>query len=357
VNDSRKEYNATVDSANAAYDAYANVTPPGQRKPKARWLKEQGYADQIDASKKRLDASLVDMQIASRTIPNNPYVARLNEAVIRFGNPEQSYKGPLTREDIRFPAKWQSKQLTHIGGDLQSFLSETRRTTQSLDESHSTSSTFEQHWKASVKVKFLGLVRVGGLSTEETKREKQIQAATTRVEIGFDNLDVFPIVRGPWFDEGALNLLLPVLKTEVKKEIFGDRGQLELLPRSLLVARGLRFRIYADAATLDHVYSHFKGSADAGIKIGYFTVGAKGSGSAERSKTKDRKTSDYVEFYETTGRGQVLAIQATKLGVVRTVATASAELERAEAAAAVARMLAQDGAFRSAPAYKALADK
>jgi hypothetical protein len=212
------------------------------------------------------------------------------------------------------PDVWEQKFVSLVGGDIDAFLRESNPETQEIAESQSTSSTYESRWKASVKAKFLGLFRVGGASAEQTRREEHVRNNATRISVAFKNVGTFDVVRGEWFDGNVISRFAPRLPADAHKAVFGQNGQLELLPKTLLVARGMKFTVYADSNSLDYLYDHFKGGADAGIRLGYFTIGGKGSYSVTKTETKVTKFADRIEFEDQSGRAKVIAVVAKRYG-------------------------------------------
>ena len=120
-----------------------------------------------------------------------------------------------------------------------------------INEAQSSSQYFESRWKVDVSVKFLGLFRTAGASAEQTTRENHVRTNTTNIQIGFENLDVFPITRGEWYSQNVIDKFGPTLKTSEFNAVFGPGGQLEVIPMNLLVGKGMSFTVFADSQSLD----------------------------------------------------------------------------------------------------------
>ncbi len=309
----RSEYIAKQDEAARSYDEYANNTPPSKRLSKREFYsnppKGYGWAAEIDTKAKRLGDALETLEIVTKNL-NDPDIELLKRAQIKFNNPRQKISLPPVREVLNDPDRWQQYFISYVDKDIFAFLKESNLQTQKIEEISQTSTYFEQHWKASVSVSFLGLFRAGGASAEQVRRETHIRNNATRIEISFANVDTFNILRGEWFDENLVARFAPKLKSDAFNAIWGPNGQLELIPKTLLVGRGMTFRVYADSDSLDYLYEHFEGGADAGIYIGYWRVGGSGGYSSTKSETKVYKFKDYIEFTDLSGRGKVLAMLA-----------------------------------------------
>lgn len=308
VDFTRNDYNQTQDTADAAYLAYVKSSP-GHKKTKAEYFKDQGWDKQIDTKHKKLVDALATFDLLSANIAD-PDIQMLKDAFIRFDNPKQQIRLPPTREVLNNSDLWQTAYVSLVGNDLQKFLSETKTDDQDVQESSSTSETFEKVWHASVSVSFLGLFRAGGASAEQIQRETHIKNNATRLYVSFDNLDIFPIVRGEWFDQNVIDRFAPKLKPDVLKSIFGPNGQLEEIPQSLLIGRGMAFDVYADSQSLDYLYDHFEAGADAGIFIGWWRIGGEGGYSSTHEQTKIYKYQDHIRVVDLSGRAKVIAVLA-----------------------------------------------
>lgn len=309
----RAEYISKQDEALRAYGQYVNNTPPSKRRSKTEFYSNPprgyGWAAEIDISARRLDKALETLEIVTKNL-NDPDIELLKRAQIKFNNPKQKITLPPIREVLNDPERWQPYFISYVDKDIFAFLKEKNRQSQKIEEVSQTSTYFEQKWKASVSVSFLGLFRAGGASAEQIRRETHVKNHATRIEVSFANVDTFNIVRGEWFDENLVSRFAPKLKSDAFDAVWGSNGQLELIPKTLMVGRGMTFRIYADSDSLDYLYDHFEGGADAGIYIGYWRVGGSGEYSSTRSETKVYKFKDYIEFTDLSGRGKVLAVLA-----------------------------------------------
>lgn len=304
----RGEYNSVQKAASDAYDQYALTTPP-PRKSKPAFFQDQGWNVEIGTRKKRLDQALETLEFTTKQVVD-PDIQLLKQAVIRYNNPSQKIWLPPVRDVLGDPERWQQEYVSYLDKDIFKFLAESTPQHQTINEAQLQSDYFEQHWNASVSVSFLGLFRAGGASAEQTKREQHIKNNVTKIDIDFANVDTFNVVRGDWFSENAVSRFAPFFKGEAYTTIWGPNGQLELLPKTLLLARGMKFTIYADSESLDYLYEHFQGGADAGIFIGWWRVGGEGGYSSTKSQTKVYKYNDRIEFTDLSGRAKVLAVLA-----------------------------------------------
>jgi hypothetical protein len=321
----RTDYNQTSRFAEQAYASYWVAASPGGRMSKDAFYKDQGWGAQIKAKKDRLDDAVRTFQTIADSLVD-PDLQLLTRAKLKLENPNQKIRLPAARETLNNPELWQSYYISLIGGDLDAFMREYKPQIDLINEAQSQSDIFEQTWRASVSVSFLGLFRAGGASAEQTTREKHIQDNATNISVSFDNLDVFPVTRGEWFDGSALARFSSSLPPKAFNAVFGPNGQLEVIPSAILVGRGMRISIYADSTSLDYLYQHFEGGADAGVFVGWFKIGGSGHYSTTHENVKVTRFADHIEFMDLSGRPQVLAMRAKTYGVNRpapTIASAS----------------------------------
>jgi len=336
----RADYNDTISAANQAYEDYANRTSWYNRKTKAIFFAEQQWQTQIDAKKKRLDDAADTFEVLAQALVD-PDVHLLKDAKLRFSNPKQKILLPPVREVVNDRERWQPYFTSYIDKDIFKFLKESKPENQDIIESQAKSAYFEQTWNASVSVSFLGLFRAGGASADHVKREKHAKENTTRIAIAFRNIDTFNIVRGDWFDQNLIDGFAPKLSAKDFQAIFGPNGQLEYIPKTLLVGRGMTFSIYADSQSIDYLYEHFHAGADAGIFIGWWRIGGGGGYSSTKEETEVKRFADHIDFVDLTGRGQVLGMVAKHVAGVTPHTPYVAPLE-ALGIAASARTKASD---------------
>jgi hypothetical protein len=279
---SRADYNKTVADADKAYTDYAAVTPISKRRSKATYFSIQGWDAQIGAKRKRLEQAQSTYATVSSSLVD-PDIQMLSQARLKYDNPNEQISLPPVPEVLNDPNLWSRHYTSFIDGKISDFLTEYTPESQSIDEAQSTSDYFEMRWKASVNAKFLGVFRVAGASAEQVRREQHIQNNTTRIDIDFANVKTFNITRGDWYSENLISLFHNKLGQQEFTNVFGPNGQLELIPKTILVGRGMKFTIHADSNTLDYLYEHFKGGADSGIRVGWFTIGGKGEYSHQRA--------------------------------------------------------------------------
>jgi hypothetical protein len=229
----------------------------------------------------------------------------LKNALNKYNNPKQMIRLPWSRELLNDPDRWQQYMISLIDKDIGDFLNESHPETESITETSSQSDYFQSHWSARLNVSFLGFFHVGGASAEQTKIEKHVRDNVTKIDISFTNLDTFPITRGEWYDEQVISRFASIVDYNT---FFGPNGQLEMIPHSLLVGRGMSFTIYADSSSLDYLYEYLSASGDVGFGIGYFTIGAGGGYSSTKEQTKTYRLTDRITYTDLSGRGKVLAV-------------------------------------------------
>jgi len=335
----RAEYNEILQQANDAYDAYVSSTPASQRKNKAGFFKDQRYDVEIATRKQRLDSASQTFEIVTRGIVD-PDVQLLKNAQLRFDNPNQKILLPPVREVLNDKDRWQTYLVNYLDKDLNAFLNESTQQTETIAEASSSSQYFETHWSASVSVSFLGLFRVGGASAEQVTREQHIKQNATRIEVSFENIDTVNILRGEWFDQNVIDRFAAKLNPEYFSAVWGPNGQLEMIPKSLLLGRGLSFTIYADSQSLDYLYEHFQAAADAGISLGYWRIGGGGQYSSTKEQTKVQRFADHIVFTDLSGRAKVLAVLAKQysLALPKPSGAVSMQTTAAQRAAAQSRI-------------------
>lgn len=301
----RGEYNRIQGDAADAYENY--LKSPGLHKSKREYYKDQGWDIEIKTRKNRLDSASETLEFVTANIVD-PDIQLLKQAIQRYNNPNQRIWLPPIREVYNNKDRWQQYFVSYLDKDIFAFLNEDVPQHQTIDESQSQSDYFEQHWHASASVSFLGLFRAGGLSAEQVKKEEHIKNNVTKIDVDFANLDTFNVVRGEWFSDNVVSRFAPFLKGEAYTSVWGPNGQMELLPKSVLIGRGMKFTVYADSQSLDYLYEHFEASADAGFFIGWWRIGGEGGYSTTKSQTKVYKYNDRIEFTDLSGRAKVLAV-------------------------------------------------
>jgi len=311
----RAEYNEALREANEAYGAYASSTPPALRKSKATFYKEQKYEVEIASRKQRMDSASQTFEIITRRIVD-PDIELLKAAQLRLDNPNQKVTLPPVRELLNDKDRWQAYRVNYVDKDLNAFLNESTPQTQQITETSSSSDYFEKRWSASVSVSFLALFRAGGASAEQVTRENHIKQNSTRIDVTFENVDTFNIVRGEWFDQNVIDRFASKLNPEYYSAVWGPNGQLEMIPKALLIGRGVSFTIYADSLSLDYLYEHFKAGADAGISIGWWRIGGSGDYSSTKEQTKVQRFADHIVFTDLSGRAKVLAVLAKQYSII-----------------------------------------
>lgn len=309
----RDHYNSTVRNADQAYEDYSRRTSWPSRLSKDRWLESQGYDKQIAATKSAFDDAANTYEVIVSGV-KDPDLELLKTAQLRFQDPSQRRSLPATRDVLNEPDRWQQYYVSLIDGDIDAFLRESKPQHDSLEEAYSRSDYFEKRWSASVSVSFLGLFRAGGASAEQIQREQHIRKNVTRIDMSFDNLALFNIQRGAWYDENAISRFGGKLSQEMYDAVFGANGQLQLIPQSVLVARGMRFTVCGDSQSMDYLYEHFGAGADAGLNIGWWRIGGGADYSTTREETEIKRIDNCIDFRDLSGRGSVLAVLAKEYG-------------------------------------------
>lgn len=310
----RALYNQMVAEADAAYGLYFANTPISRRTDKAKFFKDQGYDVQITARHKRLVDALATLKIVNAALVD-PDIDMLTVARIRYDNPNQQKKLPPVPEALNNRDLWESRYISYVDKDIREFKKQYVPETQNIQESYARSEYFEQKWRASLSVSFLGLFRAGGASAEQVRREQHIKQNATRIDISFDNLGTFNIVRGEWFSQNVIDRFASKLDASAWTTMWGPNGQLEMIPKSMLVGRGMTFTVYADQQSIDYMYEHFHGGADAGFSIGYWRIGGGGSFSSTKEQTTVQKYADRITFTDLSGRAKVLGVLAKQYGL------------------------------------------
>lgn len=305
----RAQYNEIIQEADAAYEAFLRASPANQGKSKRQFFKDQQYDAEIETRKKRFDSATETFKIVTSSIVD-PDIDLLTRAKLAYENPKQQVLLPPVREVLGDKDRWQKHYTSFLDKDIFAFLRDTVAQNQNILESTQMSNSFETRWSASVSVSFLGLFRAGGASAEQVKREQHIKANTTKINITFDNLDTFNIVRGDWFNQNVIDRFAGRLSVDYFTAVWGPNGQLELIPKSVLVGRNICFQIYADSNSLDYLYEHFRGGADAGFFVGYFRVGGGGNYSSTKEQVRTTKFTDHLSVCDLSGRAKVIGVLA-----------------------------------------------
>ena len=201
----------------------------------------------------------------------------LAEQQMAMDDPTQQYRLPATPAQWgELPDSWDRFYRQEFSNDFVAFR-DTPGVAETLDikESSVASHYLETRWNVSASVSFLGLFRAGGLDANGRDIEEHMRSDTTSVQVGFDKLEEFIITRGAWYDEQIIRRYMGKVPAEV---FWGPNGVLNLIPRSVIVVRGMHLTMTCSAETLDRVEHHLGGSADAGIWCGWFKIGGGGGG-------------------------------------------------------------------------------
>ncbi|MHB8269660.1 hypothetical protein [Bradyrhizobium sp.] len=304
VNFYRQFLIAKQEEADKAWLDYAATHPKPGRLTKVQFYDQYKWQLAIDTLIRKLSAAAKQYQALVANIGDADLVL-LEDASTRWSNPKQRIHLPQNKDVLNDPELWQEYYTSWIGDNIRDFLKESVPENQTINESSSASTYFEQQWSASVSVSFLGLFRAGGASAEQTKIEQHIRNNMTNLDVHFANVKTFPIERGEWFSGNALDRFAPIVDRTAN---FGPNGQLELIPQELLLGRGMSMFLYADSQSLDYFYEHFHASADAGFFVGPWRVGGGGDYSTTKSETKIEKYSDKIFIQDLSGRAKVMAV-------------------------------------------------
>jgi hypothetical protein len=307
----RTAYFEAVKKADDAYAQHTSTTPKSQQLSKENFFEKFKYKEEIASYQKQLNAAMEIFAIIADSI-EDPDLDLLKRANIAYENPSQRIKLPPIKDVVGAPEKWREYHTSYVDGNIRDFLVESSPQIDIINEEAHTSEIFETRWKASVDAKFLGFIRTGGASAEKITREQHVRDNVTQIEISFENLRVFNIQRGEWFNQNVLDLFASQIEGDAARRLWGPNGQLELIPKSILVGRGVSLSVYADSNSLDYMYEHFHADADAGFSIGYWHIGLKGDYSSTKETTRVEKLDNRVVFSDLSGRAKALAVLARR---------------------------------------------
>ncbi|MGJ7521713.1 hypothetical protein ACSFA0_14595 [Variovorax sp. LT1P1] len=305
----RTSYAAAVQRADDAYAKYLSGTPKAEQLSKAAYQEKFFYKTELENYLKQLGEAMETFKTIANSL-KDPDLDLLTKANIAYENPNDRIKLPPIKDVVGAPEKWREYLTSYIDGNIRDFLTETNFQHDVINEEAHTSEIFETRWKVKIDVKFLGFIRAGGASAEKVTREMQVRDNVTMIDISFENLRVFNIERGAWFSQNMIDAFAGILEGEAARTVWGVNGQLELIPKSLLVGRGVSFAIYADSNSLDYMYEHFHADADAGFSVGYWTIGGRGEYSSTKEATKVEKLENRIVFTDLSGRAKILAVLA-----------------------------------------------
>ncbi len=308
----RKLLRKDEDYCDASYAEHVRTKPPKERLTKKEFFRQQKCDVQIEADQKLVGTNAAAYAKALKDI-NNPDQKLLGRAILKHANPKQKISLPPVRELVGRTDLYERHYTSFIDGDIDAFMREKTPETENITESESQSDFYEQHWKASVSVSFLGLFRTGGADAEQLKREQHVKNNTTKIDISFANVKTFNIQRGEWYDQQVVDRFATLLTRPSFDQMFGQGGALELVPKSLLVGRGMKFSIYADSDSLDYLLETFHAGADVGFFIGWFRVGGDGQYNSRKESIRTYRISDHIDFVDLSGRGKVIGVLAQYL--------------------------------------------
>ena len=276
---------------------------------RAIWERDQRIAEKRRPLKDDRDMTLAEY-LRCLADAGGAEAQLLAEQQIAMDDPTQQYRLPISPMQLREnPEGWDRFYRQEFREDFAAFR-EAPGGMEALDINEATSSSqyLETRWNASGSVSFLGLFRAGGLSAEGKDIEEHFKADTTNVQVSFDNIQEFTIARGAWYDEQIIRRYLNKVKPDA---FWGPNGALNLIPRSVIVVRGMKMHIACTSQTLDRIEHHLSGSADAGFWCGWFRVGAAaGGGRDEVNIQRDNAGSVMTLSLKDPKSCQVLAIRS-----------------------------------------------
>jgi hypothetical protein len=302
--------NQAIEEAETAYEAYLAITPKPQQLKKIDFYERRGYQTKINVIEQQLHEAGTTAAVLAPAV-ESPDITQLKAAYERFKQPSQTTSLPINEETLNDPQKWRPLYNSYVGGGyerMQQFLAQRAPSVENIVESSSESSYFNRQWSASVNVNFLGFLRVGGGSISHEETDERVRSDTTGLSVGWENMEVFPIERDTWYSDQIIDTYAPRFSRNKFQEYFGTLGAMEMIPVGLLVARGLRFTLQTSSYARDYSYEHMHASADAGIRIGWYTIGGGGDYSSTKIETRIDTSTDQISFTDLTGRGKVLGV-------------------------------------------------
>lgn len=223
-------------------------------------------------------------------------------------NPANRIQLPSNEDELNDPPEsWSSFLKTNL--DLQDFFTHDARQGFTINETSSTSTSYQSRWEAGGSVSY-GFFSVGG-SAGGGSIENHLRAGAQALNFSFARMMPVPIVRGAWFDEGLIRL--PYNGYVDKNDYWSPNGQMPLVPTMALLGRGLQVSIATDSRSYDEFQSWHHASGSAGFSFGPWSVGGGASSSTSSSSVTNTSTGTTISFTDNSNTPYVLAIVSLKM--------------------------------------------
>jgi hypothetical protein len=237
-------------------------------------------------------------------------------------NPKNRIGLPTTDDELGDPPdSWTQFLKTNL--DLQDFLTHDARQGFTINQTSSTSTSYESRWEAGGSVSY-GFFSIGG-SAGGGNIERHLRAGAQSLTFSFARLMPVPIVRGAWYDEGLLRL--PYNSYVDKTSYWSSTGQLPLVPVMALLGRGVEVSIATDSLSYDEFQSWFHASGSLGFGFGPWSIGVGGNYSTSSSSITNTSTGTTISFRDNSPTPYVIAVVSLKMdewskrSVARVIAT------------------------------------
>jgi hypothetical protein len=194
-----------------------------------------------------------------------------------------------------------------------------------ISETSSESNYISKTWNVGGSVSFLGLFRSGGIDVSQSEIEEHVRSSTTSINFQAEGIQEFKVSRGEWYDEQIIKYFMAKVSPDT---FWGNKGLLNLIPRSVIAVRGAKITVECSSTALDRYEQHIRGGADAGFWIGCFRVGLGGGFSSDEVQISRDFGSSTIEFKFPSDRPVVIAVRSWRpIDILGTVQRLSPHLE------------------------------
>jgi hypothetical protein len=271
------------------------------------WEEEYGYRDLHDEVERARDEAYGLYLKAAAPYPD---LNRVAKALGLIRDTRQFIRLPMDASELPLGADaWSEFRKTYIDADFPAFLNTTTNDSILINESSSSSTSFESRWSGSASLGY-GFFSFGGGASGGTL-DKHLRDDAQSVLFKFKNLNRFAINRGPWFSETILRMHCTDVDAD---DYWGPRGALNLVPLELVFGRGLSVEISTLQRSADEFKNWYTASGSAGFSFGPFSIGGSASSSQSFSNIQNQSSGTMIRIEDLSNTIYLVGVISLKTG-------------------------------------------
>lgn len=292
---------------NKEWDRYVanNRGKPPLSRP--QWETDFGFAASRVQYRSEVEATLAAYMREVTTAGGD--LLEVGRALSALGDPRQRLPMPRDEDDLAMPSdSWELFYRAGLSENLGDFLANPGASFDfTIDDASVKTDRFEERWNGGLSVSFLGFFGVSGGASNETIRT-HAENETGSISIHYDAVQSFTVQRGSWFKAG----LISRFRDRLPGGSWGEGGRLNLIPTSVVVAKGARIKVNTSQTVTDYYFNKRTAGGDAGFSIGPFRIGGGGSRTTIEESYQMDRTGTGFELIDKSSRGQVIAVASIR---------------------------------------------